>query len=77
MNALPNNNPMISFLKDMKEHKRIFSDYQTQIHFSLGFCKSCREKKYLKPEPNCLSGGRYCVINSDFRTSEPVFETLR
>lgn len=77
MNSMPNNNPMISFLKDLKEHNRIIRDYQINIRFSLGFCKSCKEKKFLRKEPSCLSGGRYCVINSEFRTYEPVMETLR
>lgn len=48
MNSLPNNNPMISFLKDFKEHKSIFSKYQLDIRFSLGYCKSCKEKKFLR-----------------------------
>lgn len=68
---------MIIFLKDLKDHKNLISNYKVDIKFSVGFCKSCKEKKFLKKEPNCLSGGRYCVINSDFRTCEPVMETLR
>lgn len=71
------NNPMITFLKDLKEHKSQIREYQVQVNFSLGFCKSCKEKQFLKQEPNCLSGGRYCVINSDFKTNELVKETLR
>lgn len=71
------NNPMIQFLHDLKEHQTQIKDYVLDINFSLGFCKSCKEKQYMKQEPNCLSGGRYCVINSDFKTNELVRETLR
>ena len=68
---------MINLLKDGKNHSRLFKNFDIEINFSLGFCKSCKEKNYLRKEPNCLSGGRYCVINSEFRTCEPVLETLR
>ena len=77
MSSQPINNPMIHFLKDLKEHDRLIKDYKIDIHFSIGFCKSCQEKQFLKQEPSCLSGGRYCVINSEFKTSEFVKETLR
>lgn len=77
MSSQPMNNPMINFLKDLKEHSRLFKNYQIDIRFSLGFCKSCKIKNYMKKEPNCLSGGRYCIINSEFKTNEPVIETLR
>ena len=68
---------MINLLKDGKNHSGLFKKFDIEINFSLGFCKSCKEKNYLRKEPNCLSGGRYCVINSEFRTCEPVLETLR
>ncbi len=70
-------NSMVVFLKDLLDHGRLIKDYNVTVHFSIGFCKSCMEKQYLRQEPSCLSGGRYCVINSDFKTNELVKETLR
>lgn len=77
MSSQPINNPMINFLKDLREHDRLIKNYKIDINFSIGFCKSCQEKQFLKQEPSCLSGGRYCVINSEFKTNEFVKETLR
>lgn len=71
------NNSMVVFLKDLFEHGRLIKDYDVTVRFSIGFCKSCMEKQYLRQEPSCLSGGRYCVINSDFKSNELVKETLR
>ena len=71
------NNSMVVFLKDLLEHGRLIKDYDISVKFSIGFCKSCQEKQYLRQEPSCLSGGRYCVINSDFKSNELVKETLR
>jgi hypothetical protein len=77
MSSQPINNPMIQFLKDLKEHKNLIKDYKIDIQFSIGFCKSCQDKQFMKQEPSCLSGGRYCAINSEFKTNEFVKETLR
>ena len=77
MSSQPINNPMITFLKDLTEHSKLISNYAIEINFSLGFCKSCKDKKYMRSEPSCLSGGRYCVINSEFKSNELVKETLR
>jgi len=71
------NNSMVVFLKDLLDHGRLIKDYELSVKFSIGFCKSCMEKQYLRQEPSCLSGGRYCVINSDFKSNELVKETLR
>lgn len=77
MSSQPINNPMITFLKDLTEHSRLINNYSIEVNFSLGFCKSCKDKKYMRSEPSCLSGGRYCVINSEFKSNELVKETLR
>lgn len=77
MSSQPINNPMITFLKDLTEHSRLINNYTIEVNFSLGFCKSCKDKKYMRSEPSCLSGGRYCVINSEFKSNELVKETLR
>lgn len=77
MNAYPMNNPMVNFLRDVQDHGNLFHDYQLDIKFSLGMCSSCKEKKYMRKESNCLSGGRYCVINSNFRSNALALETLR
>ena len=77
MSSQPINNPMITFLKDLTEHSRLISKYAIEVNFSLGFCKSCKDKKFMRSEPSCLSGGRYCVINSEFKSNELVKETLR
>lgn len=71
------NNSMVVFLKELLDHGRLIKDYDVSVKFSIGFCKSCMEKQYLRQEPSCLSGGRYCVINSDFKSNELVKETLR
>ena len=71
------NNSMVVFLKDLLDHGRLIKDYELSIKFSIGFCKSCQEKQFLRHEASCLSGGRYCVINSDFKSNELVKETLR
>ena len=71
------NNSMVVFLKDLLDHGRLIKDYELTIQFSIGFCKSCQEKQFLRHEASCLSGGRYCVINSDFKSNELVKETLR
>jgi hypothetical protein len=77
MSSLVTNNPMISFLSDLKDHSKIFSKYQIEIRYLLSFCKSCKQKNWLRREQNCLSGGRYCVISSDYKTNQPTLETLR
>ena len=77
MSSQPINNPMINFLKELKEHERLIKGYTIDIKFSIGFCKSCQEKQFLRQEPSCLSGGRYCVVSSEFRSNELVRETLR
>jgi len=77
MSSQPINNPMINFLKELREHDKLIKNYKIDINYSIGFCKSCQEKQFLKQEPSCLSGGRYCIINSEFKTNEFVKETLR
>lgn len=77
MSSQPINNPMIRFLRDLTQHSKLISKFSIDIHFSLGFCRSCKEKKFMRSEPSCLSGGRYCVINSEFKSNELVKETLR
>lgn len=77
MNSYPLNNPMIKFLKDLREHSKLFDQYTIKINYSLGFCKSCKSHNYTKIELACLSGGRYCAINSDIHSYKAVLETLR
>lgn len=77
MSSQPINNPMIRFLRDLTQHSKLISKFTIDINFSLGFCRSCKEKKFMRSEPSCLSGGRYCVINSEFKSNELVKETLR
>ena len=41
---------MINLLKDGKNHSRLFKNFDIEINFSLGFCKSCKEKNYLRKD---------------------------
>lgn len=50
MNAIPTNNPIISFLKELKEHSRIFNKYQIDLKYSIGFCHSCKKKNFIRKE---------------------------
>lgn len=77
MSASSINNPIIKFLRDLMEHKHIIRKYDLQIHYILGQCGRCREKNFMSKEKGCLSGGRYCVIDTEYRQNELVKETLR
>ena len=60
-------NPVIHFLKDLIEHKHLIRKYKLDIKYVLGQCSKCRDKNFMVGENGCLSGGRYCVINSEYR----------
>jgi hypothetical protein len=77
MSASSINNPIIKFLRDLMDHKHIIRKYDLKIHYILGQCGKCREKNFMSKEKGCLSGGRYCVIDTEYRQNELVKETLR
>lgn len=64
-------------MKDLSEHGRLIKNFSLSIRFSIGYCKSCKDFAFTLPNSLCLSGGRYCIVNSEFRTNALVKETLR
>ena len=77
LSSQPLKNPAIKFLGDLRRHESLMKGKELEIVFSVGFCTSCREEGYLAKASRCLSAGRYCAINSIFKTDELVKETLR
>jgi hypothetical protein len=77
MSSQPIDNPVIEFLADLRRHQKLMGNKELEIIFSVGFCTSCKDKGYLEKASRCLSGGKYCAINSIFKTDELVKETLR
>ena len=77
MSSQPIDNPVIQFLADLRRHQKLMGDKELEIIFSVGFCTSCKDSGYLEKASRCLSGGKYCAINSIFKTDELVKETLR
>jgi hypothetical protein len=77
MNSSLVNNPVIKFLHDLMEHKHLIRRYKLNIHFVLGQCSKCREKNFMYKEKGCLSGGRYCVVDTNFPNNQLAKETLR
>lgn len=77
LSSQPIKNPAIKFLGDLRRHESLIKGKELEIIFSVGFCTSCREEGYLAKATRCLSAGRYCAINSVFKTDELVKETLR
>ena len=60
-------NPVIQFLKDLQEHKHLIRRYSLDVKYVVGRCNKCKKKNYMTKENGCLSGGRYCVINTMYR----------
>ena len=77
MSASMLNSPIIKFLHDLMDHKHLIRKYRLNIHYVLGQCSKCREKNFMTKEKGCLSGGRYCVVDTEYRQNELVKETLR
>ena len=77
MSSQPVKNPVIKFLADLRRHQNLIQGKELEIVFSVGFCTSCKDSGYLEKAERCLSGGKYCAINSIFKTDELVKETLR
>lgn len=77
MSSQPIRNPVIDFLGDLRRHEKLLGGKELEIIFAVGFCTSCKHKGYLEKAERCLSGGRYCAVNSFFKTEEIVKETLR
>ena len=77
MSSQPIRNPVIKFLADLRRHQKLIDNKELEIVFSVGFCTSCKDSGYLEKASRCLSAGKYCAINSLFKTDELVKETLR
>lgn len=77
MSASMLDNSIVKFLHDLLEHKHLIRNFKLNIHYALGQCAKCREKNFMNKEKGCLSGGRYCVVNTGYRQNELVKETLR
>lgn len=70
-------NPMIPFLADLRQFNAHLKDFVVEVSFAVGYCKSCKDKGFLRKDPTCLSAGRYCVINAEFKTNELAKEAVR
>ena len=67
MTASVVNNPMIVFLRDMLNHHHLLRKYELEIKYVIGQCVKCKKKNFLERESGCYSGGRYCIIDTDFK----------
>ena len=67
MTANIENNSVIKFLNDLIAHKHLIRNYDLSIKYVVGQCSKCKEKNFMVNESGCLSGGRYCVINTEYR----------
>ena len=70
-------NPMIPFLRDLLQFQTQLRDYALEVNFAIGFCKSCKEKGFMRKEPGCLSAGRYCIVAPEAKTNELTKEAVR
>ena len=77
MSASVIDNPMIKFLHELLEHKHLIRRYRLNLHYAIGQCSKCKLKNYMHKENGCLSGGRYCIIDTAYRQNGLVKETLR
>ena len=77
MSASMMNNPMIKFLHDLMDHNHLIRKFNLEIHYVIGQCTKCRDKNFMTKEKGCLSGGRYCVVDTEYKQNELVMETLR
>lgn len=67
MTASMVNNPMILFLRDVLHHHHLLRKYELEIKYVVGRCVKCKEKNFLEHESGCYSGGRFCLIDTDFK----------
>ena len=66
-------NPVIQFLKDLQDHKHLIRRYSLEVKYVIGKCNKCQKKNFMSRENGCLSGGRYCVINTQYRSHLAIF----
>lgn len=67
MTASVLNNPMVTFLRDVLHHHHLLRKYELEIKYVVGQCVKCKSKNFLEREAGCFSGGRYCIIDTDFK----------
>ena len=67
MTASTLRNPIIQFLKDLLDHHHLLRKYELKVNYVVGQCVKCKENNFLKEEQGCLSGGRYCMVNTDYK----------
>jgi hypothetical protein len=61
------NNPMINFLRDLLDHHHLLRKYELNIKYVVGQCAKCKDNNFMAQESGCLSGGRYCLIDTDYK----------
>ena len=55
-------NQAYDFIKDFSDYADQFGDsIKFTPHYVIWYCAGCRNSGYTKPEPNCLSAGRFCA----------------
>lgn len=77
MSSQPYSNPVINFLIELETYHHLLSKREVEVVFSIGYCLRCKSEGYLKHERRCLGGGKYCTVNSGFKTNALVKETIR
>lgn len=77
MSAQPYSNPVIDFLSELDKYQHLLSRREVELVFSVGYCFRCKEEGFMKRETRCLGGGKYCSVNSGFKTNELVRQTIR
>ena len=77
MSSQPYNNPIITFLNELEKYHHLLSRREVEVVFSVGYCFKCKDEGFMKREGRCLGGGKYCTVNSGFKTNELVKETIR
>ena len=61
------NNPMVNFLRDLMDHHHLMRHHDLDIHYVIGQCVKCKEGNFMAKESGCLSGGRYCLVDTDYK----------
>jgi hypothetical protein len=77
MSSQPYSNPVTNFLSELEQYQHLLSKRAVEVVFSIGYCFKCKSEGYMKRESRCLGGGKYCTVNSGFKTNALVKETIR
>ena len=70
-------NAAINFLHSLVHDPLLSSSINFEVLFEYDISNVAEQKKFMKIEEGCLSGGRFCVSNVEFNESEVAIEGLR